>query len=227
MTTTPRTVQIPSEPTPHRTRNARLVVGAGLALIGASYLALGHVGVSQETTAASVAGVREIVVDIDSGPVTLIGGHGSDVGIRTTLHRSLTGAPVAGHRLDEGVLTISADCPSFSMNCNVEERITVPPGIPVRVSTSAGSVEGSELDVPTLDLDTSAGSVTASLVHPPQDVRITTSAGSVELRVPDVGYRVEANTSAGSAQIDVVQDPTAPRTLHLNTSAGNVSVLPR
>lgn len=230
MTNTPRTVQLPSsKPRPHRARNAVLIGGAGLVLLGAGYVALGHVGVSHQITTASVSGVREIVVDVDAGPVTLAGGIGigTDVEVRTTVRRSLTSAPIAGHRLDAGVLRISGTCPPFSMNCHVEEQVTVPPGVPVRVSTSAGGVEGSELDVPVLDVDTSAGSVTASFVRPPQDVRIATSAGSVELRVPDVGYRVEADAAVGEVQIDVVQDRRSPRTLHVETSAGNVAVLPR
>ncbi len=213
--------------TRHRTRRYLLIAGTVLLLAGTGYVVLSQVGRSQETTTATVADVREIVVDIDSGPVTLIGGDGPAVGIRTVLYRSLTGGPAAGHRLDGGVLTISADCPSFGMYCHVEEWITVPAGTPVRASTTAGSVEGSELDVPTLDIDTSAGSVTASFARPPQDVRIDTSAGSVELRAPDVGYRVEADTSAGTVRIGVVQDPAAPRTLRVDSSAGNVTILPR
>ena len=223
-----RTVQLPSsQPRRRRTGRVLLIGAAGLVVLGAGYTALGQLGQSVETTTASVAGVREIVVDADSGPIDLRGGTGPDVDIRTTAHRSLTGAAAAGHRLDGGVLTITAECPQFGMNCYVEEQITVPAGTPVRVRTSAGGVEAAELDVPSLAVDTSAGSVNASFVRPPQDVRITTSAGSVELRVPDAGYRVDGDTSAGTVRIGVIQDPSAPRSLYAESAAGNVTVLPR
>jgi DUF4097 and DUF4098 domain-containing protein YvlB len=102
----------------------------------------------------------------------------------------------------------------------------VPAGVPVRVHTAAGNVDASRLDVPRLEVGTEAGAVTAAFVRAPQNVMIRTAAGNVELRLPDLGYRIDAETAVGPRQVDVVEDPAAPRSVSIETAAGSVTVLP-
>ena len=191
-----------------------------------AYIALDRPGDADLVRTASVADVRELVVEVDAGPITLVGTPGATVDIRTTLHGSATGTPRADHQLVDGVLTVRGSCAGLPLSCHVDEELTVPPGVPVRVNTSAGTVDASRLDVPRLDVVTSAGSVTAGFAAAPQDVRIRTAAGDVDLRLPDVGYRIDADTAVGERRIDVRRDPASPRWVRAETAAGAVTVLP-
>jgi hypothetical protein len=225
---TTRTVTLPSA-TPRRPRRRRVLL-AGAAVLVLAGTASSVLGAAEPlgTTTDTVAGVREIVVTVDAGPVSLHGGAGPDVTVRTTRYGSTFREPDAHVRLDGGVLTVEADCAgAFAGGCHVADDLTVPPGIPVRVRTALGAIEAVDLDVPRFDAETGAGAVSASFVRPPSDVQATSSAGNIILRVPDAGYAVDADTAAGSTRVAVVADPRAPRALTVRTAAGNVSVLPR
>ena len=228
MAMTTSTVTLPSA-TPRRPRRRRVLL-AGAAVLVLAGTASSVLGAAEPlgTTTDTVAGVREIVVAVDGGSVSLRGGAGPDVTVRTTRYGSTFREPDAHARLDGGVLTVEADCAgTFAGGCHVAEDLTVPPGVPVRVRTAAGAIEAVDLDVPRFDAETAAGAISASFVRPPSDVRVTSSAGSVVLRVPDAGYAVDAGTVAGSTRIAVVANPRAPRSLTVHTAAGNVAVLPR
>jgi hypothetical protein len=219
---TSSTVRLPSS-APRRRR--LLVGGVGLAVLGAAGVLL--VGGGPETTVVTFAGVREVVVDVDRGPVAVRGGPGAAVVLRTTRQGSLLGSPATGHGVENGVLTVRAGCSGAGIRCTVAEELTVPAGVPVRVRTEVGAIEAVDLDVPRFSAETAAGSVEASFARPPAEVGITTGAGTVVVRVPDVGYRVEAGSAAGATRVEVRADPSAARRLSVHTAAGAVSVLPR
>jgi hypothetical protein len=230
MTTSPHThtVSLPSAaPRRPRRRNRLLLAGAAVLVVAAAGAVTFAPAASVETTTVSLAGVREIVVDLDAGPVSLRGGTGPEVILRTTRHGSMFGTPEARHRLDDGVLTVEADCGWFGGGCHVSEDLTVPAGVPVQVRTTAGGIDAVDLDVPRFAAETAAGPVSASFVRPPAEVRAVTAAGSVALRVPDVGYTVDADTAVGSARVGVLTDPRAERSLYARSAAGDVAVLPR
>ena len=96
----------------------------------------------------------------------------------------------------------------------------------LRIASSAGSVDASNLRSPTVDANTSAGSVRVSFTAAPGSVRATSDAGSVTVTVPEDAtvYRVEAETSVGSTRVRVRTDPTSPRSITVNSSAGSVTV---
>lgn len=72
----------------------------------------------------------------------------------------------------------------------------------------------------------SAGKTQVELLRPPLSVDADSSAGGVTVRVPDVGYAVEARTSAGEEDVQVRQRPGSRRKIVAESSAGDVSVLP-
>ena len=219
MNTQPRTIQTTSA---RRTRRW-VLAGAALVVAGTGLAVYGQVQ-PWDTTTGSVPGVREIVVDIGAGPVTLPAAPGSEVGIRTVPHGLLPAG--AGHRLEGGVLTVFAGC--FALNCYTEQHIAVPAGIPVRVHTGVGDVTATDLDVPRFDARAGASSVTASFVRPPDDVRIDAgTAGNVELRVPDAGYRVDVDSAVGTERVDVAEDPSATRSLSVRAAVGSITVTRR
>lgn len=223
MTTSPQPAPSGARRRPRRV----LLLGAAVLSVGClAYVALDRPGDAESVRTASVAGVREIVVEVDAGPITLAGTPGTTVDIRTTLHGSATGTPRADHQLVDGVLTVRASCAGMPLGCHVDEELTVPAGIPVRAETAAGTIEASRLDVPRLDVTTSAGSVSAGFSTAPQDVRVRTATGNVDLQLPDAGYRIDAGTALGERRVAVRHDPASPRSVVVETAAGAVTVRP-
>jgi hypothetical protein len=198
------------------------VIGiAVLALVG-GYFAVNAVSNTERTTTTSIPDVREIVVNVDSGSITLTGTADNQVGIGTVLRGSAFDEPVANHDLVQGVLSITASCSGPS--CVVEESIAVPDGIPVSLRLRAGRVEVIDLRVPTFSGEVGSGSLVASFASAPQKIDITIGSGNVELRVPDVGYQLDVSTGTGSLDVGIPQDHSAPRSLVIRTTTGNVTV---
>jgi hypothetical protein len=220
-----------TSPTPRpRRRRTALIAGTGVLLVGGitvGAVALG-VGVAtsleQETTAQSVPGVHELVVDLDEGSVRLTAGTGPDVEVRTIRAWTPGYEPVLDQRVVDGVLTLHSDCADFNVGCEVTREIGVPAGTAVRVRSAAGVVDAVDLDTPRFDVDTAAGPVTASFVTAPESVRVRTVAGPVSLRVPRGAYRVSAGTVVGPVHVSVVDDPGAARSIDAHTVTGPVAV---
>ena len=180
---------------------------------------------SHETTTTSVSGVREVLVDIGAGPVTLHGGEGDAVEIRSTPHGLFTTSSAPRHKTVDGVLRITSACSGLALHCYTREEITVPAGVPVAVHTGVGDVTAIDLDVPTFTVDTVAATVTASFVSAPEEVRIDVgAAGNVEVVVPDAEYEVDADATVGTEDVRVDLAPSAPRRIDASTGIGNVSV---
>ena len=205
----------------HRSRG---VLGA----IAATAVAGGLVAstqISHDTTTTSVPGVREVVVDIGAGPVTLHGGEGDAVDIRSTPHGLFTTSSAPRHETVDGVLRITSACSGIALHCYTREEITVPAGVPVRVHTGVGDVTAIDLDVPTFTVDAGAATVSASFLSAPEEVRIHAgAAGNVEIVVPEAEYEVHADTAVGTEDVRVDVASSAPRRIDASTGAGNVSV---
>ena len=226
MTTTgnpPGTYPAPTKP--RRTRTL-LMIGAAAVMIGGGAAAV-MINRTQQSTTDSFAGVSSVVVEIDNGSIAMSPAGDDKVGVRTTLNGFAGGIPVAGHRLDRGVLTITSACPPTSMNCYVEDELTIPAGIPVDVRTTTGTVDATDIDVPEIDIQTRTGEVTASFVRPPDRIAIAVATGSVELTVPAGSYRFDARTTTGTVRTDVQNDPAAQGTMQLSTDTGDITVTAR
>jgi hypothetical protein len=89
----------------------------------------------------------------------------------TTTRRWSLWAPRTGHAQAGGVLILSGSCPPLGSlgitRCAVDERVTVPAGLRVRVTTSTGDLVGTDLAVSTLEDQASRGSITASFTRHP------------------------------------------------------------
>ncbi|WP_214404905.1 hypothetical protein [Pseudonocardia lacus] len=224
----------PVEPIPpRRRRRTALVVGTGAVLVGgitAGAIALGvtvSTSLQRETTAQSVAGVREVVVEFDEGSVRLTAATGPDVDVRTTRAWTPGYQPVLGQRLVDGVLTLTSDCADFNIGCEVGREIAVPAGTEVRVRGAAGPVEAVDLDVPRFSVDSAAGPVSVDFATAPEAVRVATVAGPVTVRVPRGAYRVSADVLIGQVDVGVDNDPGADRSIEVSTVTGSIDVLAR
>ena len=194
---------------------------AVLALVG-GYFAVNSVSNTERTTTTSIPDVREIVVNVDSGSITLTGTADNQVGIGTVLRGSAFDEPVANHDLVQGVLSITASCSGPS--CVVEESIAVPDGIPVSLRTAGRlASRSSTSESRNSRRKVGSGSLVASFASAPQKIDITIGSGNVELRVPDVGYQLDVSTGTGSLDVGIPQDHSAPRSLVVRTTTGNVS----
>ncbi len=93
----------------------------------------------------------------------------------------------------------------------------------VDVETSNGRVVGRDLNGDGVRARTSNGGIDLELGEP-QDVEARTSNGTIELSVPEATYRVTAETSNGSTDIGVADDPDGEFELELHTSNGSITV---
>lgn len=223
---------MPPTPPPRRRRTG-LLVGGGVLLLTAAAVGAAAFGITtatslrEDTSTETVPGVRELVVDVDEGRIALRAATGPDVEVRTTRIWGPGYEPVVRHDLVDGVLTVTSDCPSFNLGCEVEQEIAVPAGTVVGVRTVTGSIDAVGLDVPRFGATGVDAAVTAGFVRPPDDVRVQTVAGAVRVEVPPGAYRVSANTVAGPADVDVASDPSADRAISVRTVTGSIDVSPR
>lgn len=93
------------------------------------------------------------------------------------------------------------------------------------VKVSAGSAAVTLADVSTAQLDVSAGELIARFGGvAPGDITIDVSAGSADVTVPNASYAISQKISAGSFNYAVVSDPSAPRRITVEVSAGTVDL---
>lgn len=227
-------------------RRAMLVVGGlfavGLIAMG-TWTAINALGTTTEErhlTLTPTAGRLAIHTD---GAIEITTGSGSDVQITEKVRHSIGRPTIAETSTDDGVL-LTGDCAWYSSTCQVSFQVTVPAGLSieattsagditvhgatgrVQLSTSAGDVAATGLRSESVSARSSAGDVELAFDAPPTSVTVRSSAGDVDVDVPpaDGGYRVKVSTSAGDQHVDVPVDPRSSRVVDATTSAGDVVV---
>lgn len=93
----------------------------------------------------------------------------------------------------------------------------------VDVETSNGRITGRGLNGDGVRAQTSNGAVELEMGEA-QDVEARTSNGAIRVTVPAATYRVTAETSNGSTDIGVDDDPEGEFQLELRTSNGSITV---
>jgi hypothetical protein len=226
-----------------------LVRGLGLALalalVAAGAISIaGSLARDSQRQQVGYSGVRVLDLDVGVEDVEVLAGPGSSVSLDRTLSWSWR-RPSTTERLDGDRLVLRSSCPpSFGRGCSGRLRLVVPADVEVRAHSSGGDVRVSGLTGP-LDLSSSggdvrgdglgsesvaaesdAGDVQLVMARPPGRVTATSSGGDVDVRVPgdSTTYRVDASSSAGSRDVDVRIDPGSPRTIRVESSAGDVRV---
>lgn len=232
-----------------RGRRITLVVGGFFAVVVVAFGTWTLVNlVGQTTTERTLTlgpGNGPIAVDMN-GDVHVEVGDVTDVRVVERLRYAL-GRPRVSETTGDGGLSIRGDCAWYTSNCSVDVTLTVPPTVALQLHSSGGDVLVSGAGGAALTAVSSAGDVHAtglrstqvvarssggdvelSFVVPPSSVTAHSSAGDVAVRVPRVagGYRVTANTSAGTTRVDVPTDPESSRWIDATSSAGDVDVLP-
>jgi hypothetical protein len=94
-----------------------------------------------------------------------------------------------------------------------------------RLVSSAGNITGKVTDG-NVEAQTSAGRIDLTVLGDFSRLAGTTNAGNIALVVTDDVYNVDADTSAGSVSINVRDDPSAPRHIVAESSAGSITISP-
>ncbi len=224
MTTNPNIFPTPRS-TSRRRRNL-LMIGAATVIVVGGAAAVVMANRTQHRT-DSFAGVSSVVVEVENGNLAISPAGDDTVGVRTTLNAIVGDLPIADRRLENGVLTITSTCPAVSVNCYVEDELTIPEGIPVKIRTTTGNIDATDIDVPEFDVETVTGRVSGSFVRPPDRIAISVVTGTVEVTVPAADYQLDARTTTGTIHSDVWNNPGAPRMVQLSTVTGTITVTAR
>jgi hypothetical protein len=217
---------------PHRHRWP-LLAGVLLVLLVAlavAVAALHSVSGREDQTSLTAAGVQELVIGVHAGRIELVPSPDGTVEVTTTRHWSLW-APAPGHRQVGGILALTGDCPPLGdlgiTHCTVDERVSVPAGIRVRVTASTGDLVATDLAAASLEVHLNRGSIGASFTRPPDRVLVRLDAGDLRLTVPTATYAVDAAAprNAGHVTVNVPTDPTSPRQVSARISRGDIQIL--
>ncbi|MBB5154459.1 DUF4097 family beta strand repeat-containing protein [Saccharopolyspora phatthalungensis] len=93
----------------------------------------------------------------------------------------------------------------------------------VGAETGSGDIEGRGLRGADIVAKTNSGSARLGLAGP-QSADVSTDSGQIELTVPNDRYRVDTDTGSGDIDIEVAQDPSAPKRLMLSSGSGDIVV---
>jgi hypothetical protein len=177
-----------------------LLVLAGLAAVNLAWR------ISRNDTLRFPGAVQRVVVDVEAGDVLLEGAARNDVLVLRTRQYALL-APKVDARVQGGVLRLAARCPALSVGCVVDQRIFLPPTLPVSVHTGSGAVSIADLRAPA-QIQTGSGDVNVSDVR--GRVAVGTGSGDVALSGDDGA--IAATTSSGDITCNGVAGELAART---------------
>jgi hypothetical protein len=230
-------------------RSALFWITTVVAVVAVGWAALGLLDVASHqdrTTTETFAASRAITIDAGAEDVELVPGPPGRITVVTREKEGLFGGPDSTVERTPDGLRLSSDCNfNFLGECDIHQRVSVPPGTSVRVHTGSGDVDleglrtsrlfvdvGSgdvegRVAVPDVELHTGSGDVDLELPSPPRDLRAEVGSGDVDLRLPGVPYSVDAETGSGDVDIQVPQDPRSQHVLRLRAGSGDLIVVPR
>lgn len=242
----PRTTTATVRP---RRRSGWLMAGGVLALATVGWFALQTVALLAHRTTTDrrefpAAAVRSVEVTTDGGDVRLVGGSGDRITVTATIEEGLR-SPRNSQRITDGVLSVSSDCPTWSIAwCDVSYVIELPSDVAVRVRTDSGDVSQSRLtNTVTISTDTgnvnatAAGAGAISITSDTGDVDLTfdaspttltvsTDTGDIDVVLPPDGraYLLSAESDTGDIATKVTTDPASAYPIKLVSDDGDISV---
>lgn len=170
--------------------------------------------------------VTEVSVQLSNGNITIAAGPAGQVAV-TRLLRWTSARPVIDEHWDQGELDISQDCPTglFEQTCSVSYQITVPPGVPLNLTTSSGNVTTTGIRSTNVQASTGSGDIWLDFATAPTQVNAQTSSGDVTVKVPrGASYVVVANADNGLPDLGVPDAPGSPRSITAQSSNGDVTI---
>jgi hypothetical protein len=220
-------------------RNARIVIGVIVLVIGVLLLVSYLGNIDSETRTETFSGISEIEFDVENSPIDVVAG-GDEVVVDISVTTGILGG---GADLEQvgGTLRIEQDCPGFFLlgwGCRASFEVIAPADVSLSGSTSNGEITVVSLDGPVdvttsngavvLDeisssttVRTSNGSITGTAMTS-EDFRGTTSNGSVSLSFREAPASLTATSSNGSIEVLLPSDAPA---YAVSTSTSNGQVL--
>jgi hypothetical protein len=182
-------------------------------VVAVAVLALGLSGCSTSKKADdfTVADkVTKVIIDTGAGTTTVVGSTDAVITVHRT-QRTRRTTPKLTKTVDNGVLTLKADCPTgFMKSCAVDHRVTVPAHTAVEIHSSSGAVTVQRVQDP-ITVQTGSGSV--QLNRPGGTVHVVTGSGDVEVD----GGSDELTLQTGSGKI-TAERLTSPRVTGTSSS---------
>jgi hypothetical protein len=188
--------------------------------------------------------LTRVELDLRSGGAEITDAAGSAVEVRRTDRFAFDRPAHEQRSIRGGVLRISSRCPRMAIgSCDSDYRVAVPENVPIEIRSGAGDIHLSSFrgsaDIQTgsgnavvdgfcgfaLSIKTGSGDARATATCSPQSLNLRSSGGDLEATVPAGGYRVEADSNNGSADVSGIQRSAgAPYEIQALTDSGDVSV---
>jgi putative adhesin len=188
--------------------------------------------------------LARVELDVHSGSAEITAAGAGAVEVRRTDSFAFDRPSHEQRSIRNGVLRIASRCPRMAVgSCTSNYRIAVPENVPVVVRSSSGAVRISAFrgsaDVQTgsgnvvvdgfcgfaLSIKTGSGDARATATCSPQNLNLRSSSGSLDATVPAGGYRVEADSNSGRADVSGIQrNPGAPYEIQALSDSGDVTV---
>lgn len=225
----------------------RMLMVAGLLGIAAVTTGCGFVGRQETETAAYDVKdkVAALHVTTDSGRIEVIESDRADIHVTENLMWRKT-KPETSHDISGDTLELRFTCPGAQVGigtgCDVSYVVEVPRGLRVKVesdsgtlalkglsgaleaTTDSGTIEAGELTGKSVVGKTDSGTMSFVFAGQPDSVTLSTDSGTSTVKVPKGAYNITTETDSGSENIDIADDPSAPRTIKLSSDSGSLSV---
>jgi len=227
----------------------RLVAVSAVLVVGgaAGMAAWGIASTERRVATYSVRGtINAIQVDLDGGEAEIVGGSPETpvVRVRRTDRFAFGHDAAVTRGVSGGVLRLGARCPDTVLHaCSSSYRLTVPPNIPVSVSSGRGDVHlngfrgsarigTSSGDIVvrgycgfSLQARADTGDLDVAARCSPERLALRSRAGSVRAVVPAGRYRIDADTDGGSRELKgLTSSDDAPFQIQALSGTGDVLV---
>ena len=208
------------------------VAGFALALASVGWGTLSVAGLvahgeSQRDSVYDADGLQTIVLDVESGSITVVGADVDDVTVQAEIGRGLFSTGY-DERVVDGALRIDGDCPAVSdLWCDVDVTVTIPERLTVDATSENGTIVVRDVDGD-VDVDGHNGAIrldgTSGRVRVANrngsiggealasaSVTATNENGSIELSFSTAPSEVVVRTANGGIAVDVPDDGTPYR----------------
>lgn len=194
-----------------------------------------HTDASEEQVLTGV--VRRVVIDVDTGNVSISGSVRSGAVIARSIRQVLR-KPETSAILENGVLMIRSRCGMPALGCSVDHEIEVPAtasldvttnsgevtvrnfAASARLTSTSGSISVERLAGESLEIETVAGSIKADALAMEKLVGRSES-GAIDVSFKSIPTTLDVASSAGALDLAV---PSASYKLALSSSSAKVTV---
>ena len=195
------------------------------------------------TSQIDVGGNANLVIDASSADLEIVEGEPDLLTVTATITSGLRKTDYQLGRKGDEIKIISACQEWLNPGCGVKARLQVPPGLPLVVRTTTGSVsaksisEGvltvrtltgdvsvSELSVDEFSAQTTTGDIVATFAKRPFGLKATTTSGKVNatLAPGKLKYVVSTTTKSGNISSDFSSDSGAEGFIRITTTTGDI-----